>query len=203
MKPWQTFDCADPLKLCATRGGGTTLPNVLIIGDSVSDGYTSYVRSGLNTTANVGHGPDNSGGGCADGVLYASEISPSPPHARAISVFRQLPHAENNGGKWASLLVSVCVGPAIPKLRAFCRLAIKLTNCAGRRVRTPPAHPALVLHCVVPYRAAGTGRSAPSISCGHRCACTKKPTVHTQPFANASQRGFAFLVDCCRTRLCA
>jgi len=65
-------------KCCCGPGPSTistTLPNVLIIGDSVSDGYTSYVRSGLNTTANVGHGPDNSGGGCADGVLYGAQCT--------------------------------------------------------------------------------------------------------------------------------
>jgi hypothetical protein len=46
------------------------LPNVLIIGDSVSDGYIPFVQKAMNCTANVQHGPDNSGGGCADNAVY-------------------------------------------------------------------------------------------------------------------------------------
>jgi hypothetical protein len=63
------------------------VPNVLIVGDSVSAGYISYVRDAFNGSsngftvgeerfngnlpaANVQHGPDNSGGGNADGVGY-------------------------------------------------------------------------------------------------------------------------------------
>ena len=45
--------------------------NVLIIGDSVSAGYTPFVRAALASDAvNVQHGPDNAGGGNADGVGY-------------------------------------------------------------------------------------------------------------------------------------
>jgi hypothetical protein len=55
-----------------------TTPNILIIGDSVSDGYTPYVRTAFNGSdpslraATIGHGPDNSGGGCADGASYGA-----------------------------------------------------------------------------------------------------------------------------------
>lgn len=45
-------------------------PNVLVIGDSVSAGYTPFLRSALGATANVQHGPDNAGGGNADGSGY-------------------------------------------------------------------------------------------------------------------------------------
>ena len=48
----------------------TAMPNVLVIGDSVSEGYIPYVKAALNGTANVGHGPDNAGGGAADGAAY-------------------------------------------------------------------------------------------------------------------------------------
>ena len=44
-------------------------PNVLIVGDSVSEGYTPFVMSAL-PDVNFGHGPDNTGGGAADGVGY-------------------------------------------------------------------------------------------------------------------------------------
>ena len=50
----------------------TTLPNVLVIGDSVSDGYMSFVAKALNGTANAQHGPNNAGGGCADGAAYGA-----------------------------------------------------------------------------------------------------------------------------------
>jgi len=49
-----------------------TLPNVLIVGDSVSAGYTPKVRLSLEQNVTVGHGPNNSGGGNADGVGYGS-----------------------------------------------------------------------------------------------------------------------------------
>ena len=48
----------------------STLKNVLIVGDSVSAGYLPFVRAALNTTTNIQHGPDNTGGGNADGVGY-------------------------------------------------------------------------------------------------------------------------------------
>lgn len=48
----------------------SALPNVLVIGDSVSAGYTPYLREGLRDVANVQHGPDNQGGGMADGSGY-------------------------------------------------------------------------------------------------------------------------------------
>lgn len=48
-----------------------TSNNVLIVGDSVSAGYLPFVRAALNGT-NVQHGPDNTGGGNADGVGYGS-----------------------------------------------------------------------------------------------------------------------------------
>eukprot|EP00051_Salpingoeca_urceolata_P023175 m.389974 g.389974 ORF g.389974 m.389974 type:complete len:283 (-) comp20074_c1_seq2:399-1247(-) len=44
--------------------------NVLIIGDSVSVGYTPFVRANLSGLANVQHGPDNASGGNADGTAY-------------------------------------------------------------------------------------------------------------------------------------
>ena len=50
----------------------TTLPNVLVIGDSVSAGYTPALRAALSGKANVQHGPDNAGGGNADGVGYGA-----------------------------------------------------------------------------------------------------------------------------------
>ena len=50
----------------------TTLPNVLVIGDSVSDGYMPVVAKALNGTANAQHGPNNAGGGCADGAAYGA-----------------------------------------------------------------------------------------------------------------------------------
>lgn len=46
------------------------MPNVLLVGDSVSAGHTSGVRASLVGRANVRHGPDNAGGGNADGVQY-------------------------------------------------------------------------------------------------------------------------------------
>ena len=48
----------------------TSLPIVLIVGDSVSAGYTPFVRSSFQHEAVVLHGPDNVGGGMADGVSY-------------------------------------------------------------------------------------------------------------------------------------
>ena len=48
----------------------STQPNVLIVGDSVSDGYIPYVQKALAAVANVQHGPDNAGGGCADDVRH-------------------------------------------------------------------------------------------------------------------------------------
>lgn len=45
---------------------------VLIIGDSVSDGYIPFVARALNGTANAQHGPNNAGGGCADGAAYGA-----------------------------------------------------------------------------------------------------------------------------------
>eukprot|EP00041_Stephanoeca_diplocostata_P029935 m.893447 g.893447 ORF g.893447 m.893447 type:complete len:293 (+) comp23660_c1_seq2:155-1033(+) len=50
----------------------STVPNVLVIGDSVSAGYTPFLRSALGASANVQHGPDNAGGGNADGASYGS-----------------------------------------------------------------------------------------------------------------------------------
>lgn len=34
----------------------------------MSDGYVSFVATALKGVAAVGHGPDNAGGGCADGA---------------------------------------------------------------------------------------------------------------------------------------
>ena len=45
---------------------------MLVIGDSVSDGYIPYVQKALNGTANAQHGPNNAGGGCADGAAYGA-----------------------------------------------------------------------------------------------------------------------------------
>ena len=53
-----------------------TQPNVLIIGDSVSAGYIPYVSSAFKGVANVQHGPDNAGGGNADGVNYGALCTP-------------------------------------------------------------------------------------------------------------------------------
>lgn len=82
------YGCAPPDSINTTgcAGGGTfpggcccapgptvvssVQPNVLIVGDSVSAGYISAVKSLLEHEANVQHGPDNSGGGNADGVGY-------------------------------------------------------------------------------------------------------------------------------------
>lgn len=50
-------------------------PNVLIVGDSVSAGYISHVKSRL-LNVNVQHGPDNAGGGNADGVGYGALCIP-------------------------------------------------------------------------------------------------------------------------------
>ena len=46
------------------------MPNVLLVGDSVCSGYAPFVRAALSASANVQHGPDNSGGGNADGTGY-------------------------------------------------------------------------------------------------------------------------------------
>jgi hypothetical protein len=46
------------------------MKNVLIIGDSVSAGYHAAVGAALASVANVQHGPDNAGGGNADGSFY-------------------------------------------------------------------------------------------------------------------------------------
>jgi len=54
----------------------TTKPNVLIVGDSISAGYLADVRRGLLPYANTQHGPDNSGGGNADGVGYGALCMP-------------------------------------------------------------------------------------------------------------------------------
>ena len=50
----------------------TSQPNVLIVGDSVSDGYIPHVQAVMHNTTNVQHGPNNAGGGCADGVGYGA-----------------------------------------------------------------------------------------------------------------------------------
>jgi hypothetical protein len=50
----------------------TSQPNVLIVGDSVSDGYIPHVQAVMRNTTNVQHGPNNAGGGCADGVGYGA-----------------------------------------------------------------------------------------------------------------------------------
>lgn len=49
--------------------------NVLIVGDSVSGGYISYVKAALANVSNVQHGPDNTGGGMADGAGYGALCS--------------------------------------------------------------------------------------------------------------------------------
>jgi len=54
----------------------STVPNVLVIGDSVSAGYTPFLRAGLGAAANVQHGPDNAGGGNADGSGYGRLCTP-------------------------------------------------------------------------------------------------------------------------------
>lgn len=62
-----------PAGCCCAPGPAnisSTLPNVLVIGDSVSRGYTPYLREGLRDVANVQHGPDNTEGGAADGSGY-------------------------------------------------------------------------------------------------------------------------------------
>jgi hypothetical protein len=52
------------------------MPNVLIVGDSVSAGYTPALRLSLADVVTVGHGPNNSGGGNADGVGYGALCTP-------------------------------------------------------------------------------------------------------------------------------
>lgn len=54
----------------------TVVPNVLVIGDSVSEGYTPFLRAALGAPANVQHGPDNTGGGSADGSHYGELCTP-------------------------------------------------------------------------------------------------------------------------------
>ena len=54
----------------------TVVPNVLVIGDSVSEGYTPFLRAALGASANVQHGPDNTGGGSADGSHYGELCTP-------------------------------------------------------------------------------------------------------------------------------
>lgn len=54
----------------------TSIPNVLVIGDSVSAGYTPILRAALQGAASVGHGPDNTGGGNADGSNYGALCTP-------------------------------------------------------------------------------------------------------------------------------
>jgi hypothetical protein len=49
-----------------------SLPNVLVIGDSISAGYIVPLQQNLSGVANVQHGPDNAGGGNADGVGYGA-----------------------------------------------------------------------------------------------------------------------------------
>eukprot|EP01043_Picozoa_sp_COSAG02_P013648 COSAG02_NODE_549_length_20461_cov_11.385866_23_plen_105_part_00 len=38
----------------------------------MSDGYIPFVARALNGTANAQHGPNNAGGGCADGAAYGA-----------------------------------------------------------------------------------------------------------------------------------
>jgi hypothetical protein len=63
----------------------SVVPNVLVIGDSVSEGYTPFLRAALGASANVQHGPDNTGGGSADGSHYGELCTPyfirTPLHA--------------------------------------------------------------------------------------------------------------------------
>ena len=62
-----------------------SLANVLLVGDSVSMGYTRFVRAAFRGVATIGHGPDNTGGGAADGVAYGSACAKyfvrTPQHA--------------------------------------------------------------------------------------------------------------------------
>eukprot|EP00040_Diaphanoeca_grandis_P010557 m.54100 g.54100 ORF g.54100 m.54100 type:complete len:420 (-) comp21866_c0_seq1:347-1606(-) len=64
---------------CCGPGPGlvsSMLHNVLLVGDSVTAGYLPYVQAALQATANVQIGPDNSGGGHADGSNYGRLCMP-------------------------------------------------------------------------------------------------------------------------------
>jgi hypothetical protein len=113
------FDCVEPTtqaswgkSRCSCKPGAplppsTTLKNVLIIGDSISIGYTPFVQAALSDVAQVQHAPFSSDGG-AEEMAYTLQCampywlsSPSGMKVRWDLIYvNKGMHSTNQGAAW-------------------------------------------------------------------------------------------------------
>lgn len=114
-------------------------PLVLIIGDSVSIGYTPYVRAGLKDIADVAHGPwDTKDGGaeeseygwqCIEYLLHAPNGSLLQPD---VIMFNWGLHNENNASRASAHFVPGQSGPASEYAPYLTKLAMRIKVAAPK-----------------------------------------------------------------------